>query len=51
MSRMGRMIDSLNRLKKKPRVMLFKVFKAILKPKQVKLLSRSLLNGKKTKSE
>ena len=45
------MIDSLDRLKKKPRVIMIKAFKGILKTKQTKLLSRSLLNGKKAKSE
>jgi hypothetical protein len=48
---MGRMIDLLDRLKKKPRVILIKEVKGILKTKQTKLLSRSLLNGKKAKSE
>ncbi len=45
------MIDLLDRLKKKPRVILIKAFKGKLKTKQIKLLSRSLLNGKKAKSE
>ena len=48
---MGMMIDPLDRLKKKPRVKLIKAVKWILKNKQIKLLSRSLLNVKKTKSE
>ncbi len=45
------MIDPLDRLKKKPRVMLIKLFKGLVKTKQIKLLVKSLLNGKKTKSE
>ena len=46
------MIDLLNRLKKKPRVILIKAFKEILKTKQIKLLvKKSLFNSKKAKSE
>jgi hypothetical protein len=45
------MIDSLDRLKKKPRVIMIKAVKGILKTKQIKLLNKRLLNGKKAKSE
>ena len=48
---MGRMIGLLNRLKKKPRVMMIKVVKGILKTKQIKLLVKSRLNVRQTKSE
>ena len=48
---MRSMIDLLDRLKKKPRVILIKAVKWILKNKQIKLLSRRLLNVKKKKSE
>ncbi len=48
---MGRMIGLLDRLKKKPRVILIKADKGILKTKQIKLLSKGISNGKNTKSE
>jgi len=48
---MGRMIGLLNRLKKKSKVIMIKEAKGILKTKQIKLLVKSLLDVKKTKSE